>query len=116
MSPEVHFQRMGYQPMRTSAAAADWFSAHVKSFATEPVKAETASSGDLGYTWGRFNVTPSDRAAYTGHYVRVWTRKADGAWQLVAEVTTPPPSQSPVVSLWTVDCGLWTVDCGLTSH
>ena len=37
------------------------------------------------------NVTPADRAAYSGYYVRVWTRKAEGTWQLAGEVTTPPP-------------------------
>lgn len=90
MAPAVHFQRMGYQPMRTREAAAEWLTSHVKEWATQPVKVETAASGDLGYTWGTFNVTPAERAAYSGHYVRVWTRKVDGTWQLVAEVATPP--------------------------
>jgi ketosteroid isomerase-like protein len=91
MAPSVHFQRMGYQPVRTRAAAAEWLSSHVKAWSTEPMKTETAASGDLGYTWGKYSVTPSERAAYSGYYVRMWTRKADGAWQLVAEVATPPP-------------------------
>jgi ketosteroid isomerase-like protein len=89
MSPQVHFQRMGYQPVPTREGAAEWFNAHVKAWSTEPMKAETAASGDLGYTWGKYHVTPAERAASTGYYVRVWTRKADGTWQLVAEVATP---------------------------
>jgi ketosteroid isomerase-like protein len=91
MSPAVHFQRMGFQPLRTREAAAEWFTQHVKAWSSAPMKVETAESGDLGYTWGKYNVTPVDRAPYDGHYVRVWTRKGDGAWQLVAEVATPPP-------------------------
>ena len=52
----------------------------------------TAASGNLGYTWGKFNVTSSDHTAPTGYYIRVWTRKADGSWQLVADVATPSPA------------------------
>jgi ketosteroid isomerase-like protein len=91
MAPAVHFQRIGFQPITTRQAAAAWLTAHVKAWSTEPTKSETAIAGDLGYTWGKYSVTPVDRAAYAGYYVRVWTRTADGAWQLVAEVTTPPP-------------------------
>jgi ketosteroid isomerase-like protein len=91
MHPDARFQRQGFQPMTSRSAAVDWFNTHVKTWSTEPMKAETGASGDLGYTWGKFNVTPTDRAAYAGYYVRVWTRKADGSWVLAAEVTTPPP-------------------------
>jgi ketosteroid isomerase-like protein len=89
--PNVFFQRMGFQPMTSRQAAVDWLTAHVKEWSTEPVKVETAASGDLGYTWGKYHVTPTDRAAYTGYYVRVWTRNAQGTWQMVAETATPPP-------------------------
>ena len=91
MTPTVHFQRMGYLPMRTRNAAIEWLNSNVKAWSTDPMKAETAASGDLGYTWGKFDVTPAARESYSGYYVRVWTRRADGTWQLVAEVTTPPP-------------------------
>jgi ketosteroid isomerase-like protein len=91
MHPDVHFQRPGFQPMTSRSAAVDWFTTNVKAWSTEPMKAETGAAGDLGYTWGKFNITPMDRAAYSGYYVRVWTRQAEGAWQMVAEVTTPSP-------------------------
>jgi ketosteroid isomerase-like protein len=95
MHPEARFQRMGFQPMTTRSAAVEWLKTHVKAWSTEPMKVETAAAGDLGYTWGKYNVTPTDRAAHAGYYVRVWARKADGAWQLVAEVITPPPPPKP---------------------
>jgi ketosteroid isomerase-like protein len=91
MHSEVHFQRPGFQPMTSRPAVVDWFNSYVKAWSTEPMKAETGGSGDLGYTWGKYNITPTDRAAYSGYYVRVWTRKVDGTWQLAAEVATPPP-------------------------
>jgi ketosteroid isomerase-like protein len=91
MHRDARVQRPGFQPMTSRAAAVEWLNTNVKEWSTEPVKAETGASGDLGYTWGKFNVTPSARAAYSGYYVRVWTRNGDGTWQLAAEVTTPPP-------------------------
>jgi ketosteroid isomerase-like protein len=89
LHPEAFFQRMGFEPMHTRQAAIDWFAQHVKTWSTEPMKVETAASADLGYTWGKYAVTPKDGAAYTGYYVRVWTRDARGTWSVVAEVTTP---------------------------
>jgi ketosteroid isomerase-like protein len=89
LHPEVFFQRMGFEPMRTRQAAIDWLAQHVKTWSTEPMKAETAASADLGYTWGKYAVTPADGAAHRGYYVRVWTRDATGTWSVVAEVATP---------------------------
>ena len=91
MHPDARLLRPGVMPATSRRAAVEWLGSHVKEWATEPMKAETAASGDLGYTWGKYNVTPVERAAYSGYYVRVWTRKADGSWQLVAETATPPP-------------------------
>ena len=91
MHPDARFQRPGFQPITSRSGAVDWFNTHVKAWSTEAMKAETGASGDLGYTWGKYNATPTDRAPYSGYYVRVWTRKADGSWQLAAEVATPAP-------------------------
>jgi ketosteroid isomerase-like protein len=95
LHPNVFFQRLGFEPMRTRQAAVEWLAKQVKDWKTEPVKVETAASGDLGYSWGKYRVTPVDRAAYAGYYVRVWTRDSQGAWHVVAEVATPPPPAKP---------------------
>ena len=80
--------RPGSQPM-TRAAALAWLAREVKELSTVPMKAETSAAGDLGYTWGRYSVTGPAGSA-SSYYIRVWTRKADGGWQLVADITTPP--------------------------
>ena len=80
--------RPGVQPMvRTDAVA--WLAREVKQLSTEPMKVETATAGDLGYTWGRYTAAGSAGSS-NSYYVRVWTRKADGSWQLVSDITTPP--------------------------
>ncbi len=43
---------------------------------------EAAASGDLGYTWGRFDAG----GAPAGHYLHVWNRDRTNAWRLVVAV------------------------------
>ena len=80
--------RRGAQPMARADAVA-WLAREVSEMTNEPMKAETSEAGDLGYTWGRYSAK-SPKATVSSYYVRVWTRKADGAWQLASDVTTPP--------------------------
>ena len=60
-----------------------------------PVDAAIAASGDLGYTWGTYEVRmPSDTAAIEyGTYVTVWQPAADTGWSVV--VTTSNTSPGP---------------------
>jgi ketosteroid isomerase-like protein len=67
----------------------------------EPLQAEVASSGDMGYTLGRYLRTRTDadgnifRAG--GSYVTVWRKDADGTWKAVLDVASPdqmPPGGS----------------------
>lgn len=51
--------------------------------------AESARSGDLGYTWGTYAVPLAPGARQEGFYVRVWTRQRDGQWRLALDVLQP---------------------------
>jgi ketosteroid isomerase-like protein len=53
---------------------------------TTSLHAEAARSGDVGFTYGRYEHAPDDE---TGHYVRVWSRTRSGAWKVALEVTAP---------------------------
>lgn len=55
---------------------------------TTPLHAEAARSGDLGFTYGRYEQAPDGEA---GHYVRVWSRTRSGTWKVAVEVTAPKP-------------------------
>jgi ketosteroid isomerase-like protein len=89
MHPSSRLNRRGLQPMTRDTAVA-WLAKEVTAMTSEPMKVETAASGDLGYTWGK-HTTKGPDATISSYYIRVWTRKADGTWQLVSDVTTPPP-------------------------
>jgi len=57
----------------------------------EPAFVDVSSSGDLGYTWGRYTLTlPSvvrgkPPSVQMGTYVTVWRRQPGGAWKVVLD-------------------------------
>jgi ketosteroid isomerase-like protein len=53
--------------------------------------AESARSGDLGYTWGTYQLAPRGARGKIeeGFYVRVWTRQRNGQWQVALDVLQP---------------------------
>jgi ketosteroid isomerase-like protein len=89
MHPASRLHRNGLLPM-TRDAASDWLAREVTEMSSEPMKVESAGSGDLGYTWGKYSAK-GPTTSISSYYIRVWTRKADGSWQLVSDITTPPP-------------------------
>lgn len=56
----------------------------------QPVKADVAASGDLGYTVGTWQISGKNRkgdpVSMTGKYMTVWKRQADGTWKVVADM------------------------------
>lgn len=51
----------------------------------EPLLADVAASGDLGYTHGRYQLTFADstQPPLYGYYVTIWKKQADGQWRFV---------------------------------
>lgn len=52
----------------------------------EPQYAEAASSGDLGYTYGiyQLHIKSKDSSIY-GSYISVWKKQKDGKWKFVLD-------------------------------
>jgi len=61
----------------------------------EPLQADAAASGDLGYTFGRysFDVVGADGASRVlrGKYMTVWRRGSDGAWRATVDMGNGSP-------------------------
>ncbi len=53
-----------------------------------PEQADAARSGDLGYTWGKYEMAPGGDSTTprTGYYLRIWKKQADGAWRVVLDI------------------------------
>ena len=56
----------------------------------QPLRAEVAVSGDLGYTWGVAESAPVKEGPFKpyGIYVTIWKRQADGKWKFVYDSAT----------------------------
>ena len=54
--------------------------------------ADVSVSGDLGYTYGAFELNTRGVTLQRGSYVRVW-KKLNGKWRVVADVMSPDPKE-----------------------
>jgi ketosteroid isomerase-like protein len=64
----------------------------------EPRRAEVSNSGDLGWTWGTYELHVKDAQGKAlvrfGKYINVWRKDKDGNWRVIADMgnTSPPPN------------------------
>ena len=74
-------------PVVGPAAIRKYFGAQPGGFSGTSTKAEASDSGDFGFTYGSYkmNGDKPDKPR-SGPYVRMWERRADGAWFLAVEV------------------------------
>ena len=56
----------------------------------QPAFSDISNSGDLGYTYGVFELKSRDTIVERGSYVRVW-KKQNYKWQVVIDVMSPDP-------------------------
>jgi ketosteroid isomerase-like protein len=63
----------------------------------EPAKAEVAKSGDLGYTWGSYELSWQGEDEKTeklyGKYLNIWKKQPDGTWKAIVDIGNQAPSQ-----------------------
>ena len=65
----------------------------------EPARAEVAKSGDLGYTWGNYELSWQKEDGKTeklhGKYLNIWKKQPDGTWKAIVDIgnQSPPPKQ-----------------------
>jgi ketosteroid isomerase-like protein len=57
----------------------------------EPAYAKIAASGDLGYTYGTYQITDkaTDSISGEGTYSTIWQKQADGKWKAVLDTGNP---------------------------
>ena len=60
-----------------------------------PVKAEMASSGDMGYTYGNYIYTAKNKdgklTTSYGKYTSIWKKQKDGQWKVVVDMGNASP-------------------------
>lgn len=53
-----------------------------------PESADVSGSGDLGYSYGTYEVRDSTKLIETGNYLRVW-KKESGDWKIAVDLANP---------------------------
>jgi len=58
-----------------------------------PLQVDVAASGDLGYTWGRYEFrspgADGQERVGGGFYLTIWKRQPDGSWKFAIDTGTP---------------------------
>jgi len=89
LADDARVHRPGIMPVVGRAALADWASAQTGKSRGEPLFADVARSGELGYAWG--NYEQAGAAPEAGYYARVWKKDAAGTWRIVMDTVSPLP-------------------------
>ena len=89
LGANVRFLRENRAPVVGDRAALRWLATQPAYAAADSRFAESARSGDLGYTWGSYVLGPARKPTELGFYVRVWQRERNGQWNVVLDVLRP---------------------------
>ena len=94
LAPGARFHRPNLLPLAGEQAISRWLGSQAAYSSADSRYAESARSGDLGYTWGTYTVGPVRTPTQRGHYVRVWVRERNGQWKVALDVVQPSPAGS----------------------
>jgi ketosteroid isomerase-like protein len=94
LAPSGRLHRDGHDPLTARSSILEFLASQARGGAWETLHAEAAKSGDLGYTYGKYEVYPGGSPPEKGFYMRVWKRDHAGKWKLVLDVTNPLPPES----------------------
>lgn len=89
LAASVRFLREGMTPVVGDRAALKWLASQAAYAQADSRYAESARSGDIGYTWGSYVLGPRQKPTHQGFYVRVWERQRNGQWKVVMDVLRP---------------------------
>ena len=81
----VRIQHEGYLPTTNPDTINALISHLHKTLTWETVGSRAASSGDLGFTYGLFEMQNNPKGL-KGHYVRIWKKQPEGNWTITLEM------------------------------
>jgi ketosteroid isomerase-like protein len=86
----ARLHRPNVMPLVGERAISRWLASQPLFAASDTRYTEASRSGDLGYTWGTYQVARSGAAPpQEGFYVRVWVRERSGQWKVALDVLQP---------------------------
>jgi ketosteroid isomerase-like protein len=93
---DARLHREGVPPMLGREAITQFLAKKAFSQTWETAFADVAQSGDMGYTYGSYEMkeaSSSNGVTEKGYYVRVWKSDDNNQWQVVMEVTDALPPE-----------------------
>jgi ketosteroid isomerase-like protein len=88
LADAARLHRQTHIPRTSRLAIVAWLEQQrVRKISARSGSVATAASGDLGYSYGRYE--SSEEPVEHGAYLRVWARDAAGRWWLMVDVTEP---------------------------
>ncbi len=97
-SDGIRFLRLGIQPLLGKMAVTTALAGAVQSSRWVPAGAGVAASGDLGYTYGAWELGRSEaerKPGASGSYLRVWERRPNDPWRVALDLALPTPPPAP---------------------
>jgi ketosteroid isomerase-like protein len=90
LADEARVHRPGIMPVVGRVALDEWANAQGAKYRGEPLHADVAASGDLGYSWGSYERTGDTPDA--GYFARVWKKDGRGEWRIVMDTVSAVPA------------------------
>jgi ketosteroid isomerase-like protein len=84
--------RQNAEPAIGKSAAGKLMPEAGRALTWEAAMADVSASGDLGYSYGKFELNTRGVTLQRGSYVRVW-KKLNDKWKVVADVMSPDPKE-----------------------
>ncbi len=83
-----HWPIVGYDSIKASLLAE---SDSAFTLTWEPLFEKMAASGELGYTYGTYQLKDkaSDSVMGVGNYATIWIKQADGTWKAILDTGNP---------------------------
>jgi ketosteroid isomerase-like protein len=85
IAPKARLLRSGDVPIVSPEGIKYLLSDQDKTLSWSALGSGAASSGDMGFTYGTFEVQ-SESGAGIYHYVRIWKKQPDGKWKIIVEM------------------------------
>jgi ketosteroid isomerase-like protein len=92
LSDDARVHRPNAMPTVGKDALQAWLAQQTMTLSGEPIKADVARSGDLGYAYGSYEL--GGAKPERGYYARVWKRDAKGQWRIVMDVVNAAPPET----------------------
>jgi ketosteroid isomerase-like protein len=95
ITADARLYRVGTLPVIGADSVRPALKADARAFHSTPADGKTATSGDFGYTYGEYKLTPikPEQLEESGYYLRIWRRAPSGFWLVLLDLTNPVPKK-----------------------